>query len=294
MSRIALISCCGPKLDDPAPARELYTSDLFRKSVAWAEAKAMPWHVLSALYGLVGADEVVEPYDLRLQSLSRTERVEWAEQVAESIGVAPIGGVAVILAGQTYAGPLVPLLESLGWAIEQPLSGMQIGQRKQWLKANTRGPALPSGWSPDVPHLWPAAGSGRRAQRYRGPKHGWYVAIAPVLADWRPVAQVGAHGKMLHASVGYICQRRWNHPQIDTRERTERSHQIAALVKKIRRVDGAASYAWEANGLDKGKRAGIVETIEEGKRAADRALFELMSTTTAQSEADRLSAALGI
>src|SRR5690242_11928301 len=35
--RIALISCSSEKLDHAAPARDLYTSALFRKSVQWAE-----------------------------------------------------------------------------------------------------------------------------------------------------------------------------------------------------------------------------------------------------------------
>lgn len=144
IERLCLISCCGPKRDHAAPARDLYTSDLFCKSVRWAGAQRLPWAVLSAQHGLVWPDDVLEPYDLQLGRLTAAERQGWAVEVAESVGEASPAAVAVVLAGAAYADPLAPLLEARGWSVEQPLRGKQIGERKRWLKGGVQTLAVSS------------------------------------------------------------------------------------------------------------------------------------------------------
>lgn len=131
---LVLISCCGPKTATARRAAELYTSDLFRKSVRYAEVTGASWAVLSALYGLVWPDTVIAPYDLRLQSLGRPQRVKWAHSTAEALGVPGADTRIEILAGRTYTDPLIGPLESLGWSVSLPLAGMQIGERLRWLK----------------------------------------------------------------------------------------------------------------------------------------------------------------
>lgn len=69
MTTAYVIPCGAGKLDREAPARELYTSDHFRRQLRAAEAACEEGDVvlvLSALYGLVELDEVLEPYDLRM------------------------------------------------------------------------------------------------------------------------------------------------------------------------------------------------------------------------------------
>jgi hypothetical protein len=58
--------CAARKLDRPAPARELYVSQLFEKASAYATAARDRRYVLSAKHGLVQPDTVLEPYDVRL------------------------------------------------------------------------------------------------------------------------------------------------------------------------------------------------------------------------------------
>jgi hypothetical protein len=48
-----LVSCVKDKLDHPAPAKDLYTSDLFRKARGYAERVGVPWFILSSEHGLV-------------------------------------------------------------------------------------------------------------------------------------------------------------------------------------------------------------------------------------------------
>lgn len=133
-STTVLISCCGEKLDHPAPARLLYRSQLFRKSVAWADAHGLPWLVLSAAHCVIDPDAVLAPYDVTLGRMARADRDAWDRRVAMTLQMRFRGGRPprfVLLAGQAYAGWL-PAVQ--GWCqVDQPLQGMQIGQRLQWL-----------------------------------------------------------------------------------------------------------------------------------------------------------------
>jgi hypothetical protein len=134
---LTIVACCAEKLARIAPARELYRSTLFRKSATWAEQRG-DWMVLSARYGLIRPDDQLAPYDCSMRSLSRAERDWWDARVAEQLEALALYHGAermhvTLLAGETYAG----------WAkhvqpwctVEQPLAGMPIGRRLQWLTA---------------------------------------------------------------------------------------------------------------------------------------------------------------
>jgi hypothetical protein len=126
--RIGLISCTKAKLSRPAPARELYSaSDLFRKAAAYCDANLDGWFVLSAKYGLVEPERVLEPYDVTLKTMSSLERRRWGAQVAQQLR--QLGDVALEAhAGAHYVRPLV----EAGVALDEPLRGLAIGQRKRW------------------------------------------------------------------------------------------------------------------------------------------------------------------
>lgn len=140
--RVALVSCTDRKLDRPAPARELYeASALFRGARGWVEDQGHPWFVLSARHGAVSPETVLEPYSLRLPSgrsgPARRARLEWAQDVVRQLHEALSGLQGVVFelhAGADYADPLVRLLELQGATVEQPLRGLQIGQRLSWYK----------------------------------------------------------------------------------------------------------------------------------------------------------------
>jgi hypothetical protein len=137
---IGLVSCGATKLDRPAPARELYTSELFRRSLAYAERRCQHVYVLSAKHRMVELDQMVEPYEQRLGAA--TERKQWGDAVAREL-VARHGGdvAALVLAGAEYADAV-----RLSWLwtpgarelyIVAPLAGLQVGQRLRWLGAQS-------------------------------------------------------------------------------------------------------------------------------------------------------------
>ena len=71
MRKIVLISCVSKKLPYKAQAKQLYISPLFKKNLAYAQQlKPDAIFILSAKYGLVDLEQVIEPYDLALKSIN--------------------------------------------------------------------------------------------------------------------------------------------------------------------------------------------------------------------------------
>lgn len=88
-----VIPCSGAKLDQPAPARDLYRGSMFRHTLENAERSARmdseqlgkPARVLilSGLYGLVGLDQVLEPYEQRMDKPGSVTAATLTEQARE-------------------------------------------------------------------------------------------------------------------------------------------------------------------------------------------------------------------
>ncbi|AEM58778.1 hypothetical protein HISP_16345 [Haloarcula hispanica N601] len=83
--RFVLIGCGNAKTDDPAEARDLYTSSYFAVKRSYAEAavqwartadrRANTWAVLSAEHGILMPRQTVAPYDTTIEDL-RGEPIE--------------------------------------------------------------------------------------------------------------------------------------------------------------------------------------------------------------------------
>lgn len=132
---VILVGCVKSKLPHPAPARELYTSPLFRKARSYSERSGQPWFILSAQHGLVDPDAELGPYDLRLSTTPLTYRQEWGNRVVEDLH-ATLGTLAdrtvEIHAGAAYADALRPRLTAAGATVVEPLAGLPLGPRLGW------------------------------------------------------------------------------------------------------------------------------------------------------------------
>jgi hypothetical protein len=138
--RIALVSCVKSKQPSPAPAKDLYTSTLFRGMREYAEANADAWYILSAEHGLLGPDQVTAPYERTLNTMEKAAREEWAERVQRQLAtVLPAGAEVIMLAGERYREGLVPFLERRGHRITIPLEGLPFGLQLKWLKESAAG-----------------------------------------------------------------------------------------------------------------------------------------------------------
>lgn len=132
---LVLISCCGEKLEGEHRAEDLYQSQLFKASVAWAKANGKEWAILSAKYGLVWPDEVIESYDVVLSApKSRSPHLKpiYYKNVIKKIrdykNRVSCPKIAV-LAGKHYLEPFQYEPNT-----SFPLAGKGIGQRLQFLK----------------------------------------------------------------------------------------------------------------------------------------------------------------
>ena len=96
-----LISCVSKKLLRPAPAAELYTSDLFQKAQGeYATTKADHWFILSAEQGLLKPDTMTKHYNTTLNEMPIDKRRSWATKVLQSLSeVLKPGDEVTFLAG---------------------------------------------------------------------------------------------------------------------------------------------------------------------------------------------------
>ena len=133
--KVGLISCAKRKGPLPSPAEDLHTSQLFQKAKAFVGGTCDRWFILSAKHGLLRPDEVIEPYDQTLNTVSKAERQAWAARILVQLHplVKP-GDRFVILAGARYQEYLTPGLKEEGYLVEDPLTGLRSGARLRWLK----------------------------------------------------------------------------------------------------------------------------------------------------------------
>jgi len=144
--RLFLIACSKTKLPRPAPAAELYNSPLFKFSRQYAE-KHGEYLILSAEHGLVNPSHLVEPYDTTLADLGvaqTTAMIAKVERQAQQWlqlwdhDEKKLPGALELLAGRDYAAIINATCLADFFRIHQPLKGLGIGQRLQWLKNNLR------------------------------------------------------------------------------------------------------------------------------------------------------------
>ncbi|HVT64555.1 MAG TPA: hypothetical protein VHD81_05335 [Mycobacteriales bacterium] len=132
---VYLVGCVKDKRSSAAPARDLYTSDLFRKRRAYAEAAGKPWFILSALHGLTAPDDVLEPYDLALKDQSTSYRSQWGSKVVVDLRARidlAAGSVVEVHAGASYVEAIETPLRSSGLVVSWPLRGLTLGQQLSW------------------------------------------------------------------------------------------------------------------------------------------------------------------
>jgi cytoplasmic iron level regulating protein YaaA (DUF328/UPF0246 family) len=136
---VGLVGCASQKLKREAPARELYVSTLFKKASAYAEAHSDIWFILSAKHGLVHPDQMLEPYDVKLGTKDAGPIHAWGDRVRfqlnEWVQVSEVEEV-LLLAGGQYAIAAGSPANPAPWTVTDPMKGMGIGQRLQFLTNN--------------------------------------------------------------------------------------------------------------------------------------------------------------
>ncbi|MBW8833057.1 MAG: hypothetical protein JF606_27475 [Burkholderiales bacterium] len=139
--RVCLIACSASKLNRAAPAHEIYTGDVFRKSLVWARLQTYEdIVVLSPRHHVVDLQDSLQPYDGSMYAMSVDERRRWASIVFASIDTRwdlRAGGIElVMLAGAHYAEELALRIQVVAPRVRLvcPLAGLGVGQQKAWLR----------------------------------------------------------------------------------------------------------------------------------------------------------------
>ena len=149
MSKIVLIACVSQKLNKKAKAKDLYTSQLFKYSLAYAHSlNPDKIFILSALHHLLDLEMEIEPYNVTLSNipkskrkeglivLSQAEKIEWGKKVVKMLSEQTDlqYDQFILLAGQEYIKPIKPYIKNL----DDRLHGLRQGERVKYMKANLK------------------------------------------------------------------------------------------------------------------------------------------------------------
>jgi hypothetical protein len=136
---LVIIGCVKTKLQttEPVPAHQLYTSPLFRKRLAYVRATGQPWAILSAAYGLIEPDKLIQTYNLTIADLAARQREQLRGRVIGQLHARGLfGGAAGAESIELHAGGrYFDLINGLGFRILTPTAGLGIGQQLAWYKA---------------------------------------------------------------------------------------------------------------------------------------------------------------
>jgi len=140
MRTIVLVSCVSKKLEVSAPAQDLYLSGWFLKASAYAKKFGDLWFILSAKYGLLAPDRVIEPYNMTLKTMPVHTRRLWATEVIQDLkSILSSSDEVIFLAGDAYRENLIAPIQNMGCHISIPMQGLRIGEQMRWLNFQLRG-----------------------------------------------------------------------------------------------------------------------------------------------------------
>lgn len=135
---IVFVSCVSKKSSNVREARLIYESSWFLKTRTLVEAMNWRWFILSAEHGLLEPSTEIQPYDRTLNTMSRPERIRWANQVIDQFEtIQPSPTKITVFAGSRYREFIIPRLEERGVEISIPMEGLRIGEQLRWLSQKT-------------------------------------------------------------------------------------------------------------------------------------------------------------
>lgn len=123
--QIAFISCSKTKKKKSCPAKEMYQGTLFKKTLTYTFPKFKSIFILSAKYGLLDLETIIDPYELTLKTFSKKEKQKWANDIRKQIESKKIQTPIIVFAGKDYTEYLMDLFVC-------PLKGIPLGCQLKW------------------------------------------------------------------------------------------------------------------------------------------------------------------
>lgn len=123
------LSCVKTKRKYRCKAKDMYISPLFIKSLEVARKITNDKHIfiLSAKYGLLRLDDIIEPYNETLVNTPIYKKIEWGSKIINQAKVLDIelnGGI--YLCGEAYLEGLKDIKK------RTPLKGLSMGNRLKY------------------------------------------------------------------------------------------------------------------------------------------------------------------
>lgn len=135
MKNVFLITCTKAKADKPLPAKDLYISNTFILSRKIAEKYGDIWFIISAKHGLLNPEKIISPYDLDIQTLSKTNQNQWADKIAYSLSCLVNNDDHIIFLGDNgYYDILNDKCRGKGVNLINPLSNKSDNEKNVWMK----------------------------------------------------------------------------------------------------------------------------------------------------------------
>ena len=137
MATVVFLSCTKSKLEQKAPAQELYSpSPTFKKTLDYGnQLQPDKMFILSAKHHLVPLEKELEPYDLTLKEMKKDEKDAWGDEVMKQMedkGIDVENDTLIFLVGAEYMKPITKLLPESA-KVEIPMQGLRMGERMKWL-----------------------------------------------------------------------------------------------------------------------------------------------------------------
>ena len=130
--RIALVGCTKSKNKFRCEAQKMYLkSSLFKKEVRYIKHnKYDKWFILSAKYGLLKPDDIIEPYELTLNNFNKKELIKWSKNVWSDLKK-QVGQKDEIdfLCGSNYRKYLIDFFNNNSIKYNILLEGLSIGNQ---------------------------------------------------------------------------------------------------------------------------------------------------------------------
>ena len=134
MKRVCLVACVSSKASVRTKAKDMYRSPLYKKCYSFVTGHFDKWYILSAKYGLLEPERIIEPYEETLNSMPSQSRREWTQKVLEQVFQKTDSQDEItFLAGKRYREGLVSQLRKRGNKVNVPMERMPIGKQLQWL-----------------------------------------------------------------------------------------------------------------------------------------------------------------
>lgn len=134
---IIFLSCVKTKANHRCKAEDMYISPLFRYSLQYAKSlNPRRIFILSAKYGLLELNDIIDPYELTLNHMSEKERKRWAYDVCMELQRKNVDydEKAVFLCGTNYRKYLMQKFPNH----EVPLEGMGMGKQLRFLSRKSK------------------------------------------------------------------------------------------------------------------------------------------------------------